>query len=125
MQERGGKVGGRTLTERAWDRADDAAPIPGRRSLVQLSHSAIAPAVPAAQSEPAQQAHAVPQLPSYSSILRCFGGPVQRQAVQPSDAGFEDRSPQPEVATPDEAAGTVLHSPMASRVANEDSALDA
>jgi len=63
------KVGGRTSVER---NAEVAAPVPGRQSLVQQSISPSAFDVkPRAATEPTGPA---PELPSYASILRLFGG---------------------------------------------------
>jgi hypothetical protein len=81
MRDRGGKVGGQTLSGRARDEVSNAAPTPGKQSLVQLSTAAAHAASTPVQAEPAEQTQATPPLPHYSSIQRLlFGRPVQAKS---------------------------------------------
>lgn len=88
MGDHGRKIGGPAITGRAQDAVEGpaSAPRPGKQTLVQLSVAATPATAPALQTEPAAPAGPVPELPSYASIARLFGGRVQARSAAGSGA---------------------------------------
>jgi len=88
MHDRGGKVGGQTLSERMCGEAVEAVPTPGRQTLVQLSAATAPASAPVQRSEAPEPSGPAPQLPHYASIQRIFGDRrVQAKAGAGQGAG--------------------------------------